>query len=311
MARSFNSEMRCQQEWGWLLATWLFLSGTASGLFLLYEIADLPEFFGLLSVALLVLGGVVLVLEQGSPLRAWRAVSRARTSWLSRGVIFVVSFLVSSMLALAPAVLPGLAWEGGLIRFLHGIAGLCALMVVLYPGFFLANNRSIPFWHTPMLPLVLLTYAAVGASALVLVGSDYVTDALQRYRVLAVSTILSNLVLVCVYLLWMHRGGSAARESVRLINTSPLSWIFWGGVMLVGMVLPLVLVPWIQAAAAPAGLCMLLGCFLFRYCLMKVGVYVPAALAQQGLDFSRLNRTSTELEREYAGAAASPTGGRS
>ncbi len=311
MARRFDAQPRCQLEWGWLLAIWLFLSGTACGLFLLYEVADLPAFFGLLSVALLVPGGAVLLLEQGSPLRAWRAVSRARTSWLSRGVIFVAVFLVSSVLALVPAVLPGLTWPGGLARMLHWIAGLCAVMIVLYPGFFLANNRSVPFWHTPMLPLVLLTYAAMGASALVLLGSAYLTDTLQPYGTLAVSAITANLVLVCVYLFAMERAGGAARESVRLLNRAPLSWMFWGGVIVVGMALPLALSLRIQSTAWLAGLCMLAGGLLFRYCLLKVGVYVPAAIAQQGLDFSRLNRTGTELEREYAGAAVSPTGGRS
>jgi len=60
--------------------------------------------------------------------------------------------------------------------------------------------------------------------------------------------------------------------------------------------------------AALAGVCMLIGCFVFRYCLLKSGVYVPAAIAQHGLDFSRLNRTGTELERQYAGAASTLAG---
>ena len=55
---------------------------------------------------------------------------------------------------------------------------------------------------------------------------------------------------------------------------------------------------------------MLAGAVLFRYCVLKVGVYVPPALVQAGMDFSRLNRTGTDLEREYAGMAAHRAGGR-
>jgi hypothetical protein len=55
---------------------------------------------------------------------------------------------------------------------------------------------------------------------------------------------------------------------------------------------------------------MLVGSLLFRYCVLKVGVYVPPALVQEGMDFSRLNRTGTDLEREYAGMAAQRAGGR-
>ena len=32
MVQGFNAELKCQQEWGWLLSVWLFLSGTGCGL---------------------------------------------------------------------------------------------------------------------------------------------------------------------------------------------------------------------------------------------------------------------------------------
>ena len=311
MQRKFNAEMRCQQEWGWLLSIWLFLSGTACGLFLLYELVDLPAVFGLLSVGLLIVGGAVLLLEQGSPMRAWRAVSRIRTSWLSRGVIFVMLFLAFGVLALATAVLPDLAWSAGLARTLHAIAGLCALMIVLYPGFFLAANRSVPFWHTPVLPVLLLASSAMGAFALVLAGSFQLPQGLQRIGELAAWSILANLALVLVHLLAMARSGGAAAKSVQLLGSGALSWAFWGGVIVVGMAVPLALLLWIASPSALAGACMLVGCFVLRYCLLKAGVYIPAAIAQQGLDFSRLNRSGGELEREYAAAAGSTDGGRS
>jgi len=310
MERKFNTEMRCQQEWGWLLSIWLFLSGTACGLFLLYELYDLPAIFGLLSVALLIAGGAVLLLEQGSPMRAWRAVSRVRTSWLSRGVIFVMLFAVFGVLALAPAMLPVPAWPAGLARLLHAIAAACALMIVLYPGFFLANNRSVPFWHTPLLPVLLLASSAMGAFALLVAGSSYLPQGLQRFGVLAAWTILANLALVLVHLVVMARAGGAAGKSVQLLGSGSLSWMFWGGVIIVGMAVPLALLLWIASPPVLAGACMLIGCFAFRYCLLRAGVYIPAAIAQQGLNFSRLNRTDAELEREYAAAAASTLGNR-
>lgn len=307
MTQGFNAEMKCQREWGWLLSIWLFMSGTACGLFLLYQVANLPAFFGSLAIVLLVLGGGVLLLEQGSPLRAWRAVSRISTSWLSRGVVFVCLFLASGILAIAPDLAPGLPWGGALAKGLAWIAGLSALFVVLYPGFFLANNRSVPFWYTPMMPALLVLSAAMGASALVLVGSGYLKNGLAPYGTVAAVTIVANFIFVCVYLIAMDQAGSAAKESVRLLNHAPMAWIFWGGVVVIGMGLPLVLLLWVPAGLGLAGVCMLIGCFLLRYCLLKVGVYVPAALVQQGLDFSRLNRSSSELEREYAGAAAPST----
>jgi sulfite dehydrogenase (quinone) subunit SoeC len=308
----FNAEFKCQREFGWLLSMWLFLSGTGCGLFVLAKVLDLPIFFALLGLGSIVLGGVVLLLELGSPTRAWRGVTRIRTSWLSRGVVLVCFFVLTGFLSVAPAWVPWLPWEGaGLIGGALGwIAALCALMIVLYPGFWLAKNRSIPFWNTAWLPAILVGYAATGASALILLGSAYLRNGLHPFDTLAAVLIVATCVLVGAYLLVMQGAGGAARESVRLLNTPPLSWSFRLGVILVGLLLPLVLVLWVPAATALAGICMLVGGFLFRYCVLKAGVYVPPALVQEGMDFSRLNRTGTDLEREYAGMAAQRAGGR-
>ena len=314
MVQGFNAELKCQREWGWLLSIWLFLSGSGCGLFLLFKILDLPIFFALLALGSIVLGGAVLLLELGSPLRAWRGASRIRTSWLSRGVVFVCFFVLTGFLSVAPAFVSWLPWEvtsltGGALGW---IAALCALMIVLYPGFFLAQNRSIPFWNRGWLPAVLVGYAAMGASAMILLGSAFLTvkEGLRPFDSLAAVLIVVTGILVGAYLLAMHRAGGPARESVRLLNAPPLSWTFQVGVIVVGMLLPLLLVLWVPSAGVLAGGCMLIGSFLFRYCVLKVGVYVPPALVQEGMDFSRLNRTGTDLQREYAGMAAHHAGGR-
>ncbi|MCL4182028.1 MAG: polysulfide reductase NrfD [Burkholderiaceae bacterium] len=305
MARDFNAEMRCQSEWGWLLAIWLFLSGTASGLFLMYRLADLPEFFGMTAVGMLCVGGAVLLLEQGSPMRSWRAVSGIRTSWLSRGTVFVIGLLAFATLSLAAKRLPAAPWTGELAGSFGWLAALCALLVMLYPGFFLANHRSVPFWRTPMLPIVFVISAIVGASAVVLIASGAANDGRGAYRTFAGGSIAATLVVLCVYLVAMSQLKGAAGESVRLLNRAPLAWFFWGGVVVLGSALPLALL-WSQPAAPRvAGVCMLGGCLLLRYCVLEAGVLVPAPLAAAPFDFIRLTRTNIEdLAREYGQASA-------
>ena len=310
MARGFNAEFKTQREFGWLLSIWLFLSGSACALFLLFKLFELPLFFALLALGSILLGGAVLLLELGSPRRAWRALSGLGTSWLSRGVLFVCFFVLTSLLSIAPRMVSWLPWDaGGLAgRALGWIAALSALMIVLYPGFFLAKNRSVPFWNTAWLPVAFVTSSALGASAMVLLGSAFLIEGLRPFDTLAAGLIVVNAVVIAVYLLAMHRSGGPATESVRLLNCPPLSWIFRIGAVLVGLVLPLLLVLWVPSAAVLAGACMLAGSLLFRYCVLKVGVYVPAPLVREGMDFSRLNRTDTDLQREYAGLAALRTG---
>jgi formate-dependent nitrite reductase membrane component NrfD len=314
MVQGFNMELRSQQEWGWLVAAWLFLSGSGSGLFLLFEIYGLPLAFALLSLAVIVLGGVLLLLELGSPLRAWRGVSRLSRSWLSRGALSVCLFVVCGSLFIAPhfAVFSWLPWtdDSAIAKTLEWIAALCALVISLYPGFFLAKNRSIPFWNTALLPLMSFGFAVLGASGLVLLAFPWVGAGLGKIQLLAAALIVASFVMVCVHLYSMQRAGGAAGESVRLLNGPPLSWAFHIGVGLVGMILPLAVLGWFQSAVGVAGAGILVGALLFRYCILKAGVYLSAGLAPEGIDLSTLKRASAELRAEYAGMAAHYAGRR-
>lgn len=296
MANGFNARMRCQQEWGWLLAIWLFLSGSASVLFLLYRIAGLPARFGDGAIGLLLLGLGVLLLEQGSPLRAWRALSGIGTSWLSRGVVFIVAFIVCA--TLGQVLVP----DSAAARVATGGAVISAVMVALYPGLFLANNRSVPFWHTQLLPGVLVASSVMAASGFVLVASSYLPGGLTLQPALSLTAIGLSIGLVLVHLASKRRGDMAAAESVRLLTQTPLAGLFLGGAVFAGMVLPAALLLWRPDVPAPAGGLMLVGCLLLRYCIVRAGVYVPAPAVRRGRDFSRLNRTSSEFEREYVAA---------
>lgn len=296
----FDVKLRCQREWGWLLAIWLFLGGTGAALFLFFQIFGLPRAFGRVGLGLVFLGVAVLLLEQGSPTRAWRALARLRTSWLSRGVLSVTGFVVFSALLVAP--------QGWLVEIdllvPAWLATLCASMIVLYPGFFLANNRSIPFWNTLLLPTVLVAYAVLGAAAVVLVASSFFAGPEHDFVATTAALILINVAAILVYLWRMNACGGPARESVRLLHRPPLAWIFWSGVVGVGSLVPLGVLTVAPHAAGAAGACVLVGSLLFRYCVLKAGVYVPYAVLQKGVDFRRINRTGDALEREYGASRA-------
>lgn len=312
MAHGFNTEFRSQQEWGWLLATWLFLSGSGSGLFLLFEVFNLPLAYALLSLGTIVVGGVVLLLELGSPFRAWRGVSRLATSWLSRGALSVSLFVLFGFLSVAPRLAAWLPWrEGGVLAsILEWIAGLCALMITLYPGFFLAKNRSIPFWNTALFPVISFGFALMGACGMALIAAAFLGGDLRGIELVAAVLIVADFAVVVVHLTGMGAAGGAAGESVRLLKRAPMRWSFPAGVFLVGMILPLLIIVWARSALPFAGACMLIGCFVFRYCVLKVGVYVPPALVSGGMDLSKLKRGSADLKREYAAVSARYAGGR-
>ena len=284
MTPEFTMQLNKQQEWSWLLAIDLFLGGLGGGLFLFYEVFELPVSIGLLSLGLVTAGGLVLLAELGHPLRAWRALCKPFSSWISRCVIFVMLFLISGSLYVAPALdlFSWLPWApdvfGG--KALGIIAGACAFLVTLYPGFVLAASPSIPFWNNPLLPVLFFSSSVTGAAGILLLLSPFglLDQKLEGINSLVALLIVVNFVLIAVYLLVVKTSGLAAAESVRHLNEGSLSWTFKVGVILVGTVFPLLVVVWMPSAVVLAGAFVLIGGLLFRYCVLKSGVYVPFAL---------------------------------
>jgi formate-dependent nitrite reductase membrane component NrfD len=312
MVEKFTTELHGQREWAWLLALYLFFGSLGGSLYLLYRVFHLPPVLALVSLGLVLLGAGTIWFKLGSPQRVWRAILRPTTSWISRGVLFVSGFLAFGALSVAPlaeAWIPSLSpllWSEGsaLGQSLSWAASLLALLTAIYPGLVVSSSPAIPFWNTPMLPVLFFAYAVMGAVGIVLIGSP---NGLSPIVLLAAWLIVINFVLVSVYLFAMNQAGGSAQESVRRLNQGPLGAVFWIGVVAGGLIFPLVAVIWIgpggplAGVCLPlAGVCLLLGGLLLRYCVLKAGVYVPTAIALAKVDFSKLNRTSANLEREYS-----------
>lgn len=283
MVHEFNTELVAQEEWGWLLALDLFFGGMGGGLFLLFLSFNLPPSVAVISVLFVALGAVVLMIELGHPLRAWRALCKPFSSWISRGVFCVTLFVFFGVLYSAPGfdALSWLAPDNDTLRRTIGvIAAISALMVMLYPGFVLAASPSIPFWNSPFLPLIFACHSLMVASGLLFLIAPLGLDSgrLQGISSLGVILIVVNLILGAMHLANSKGSGLAAKEAVRRLNAGSLGWTFKLGVVLLGMIGPLLIILWMPSVLALAGLFILIGGLLFRYCVLKAGVYVPFPL---------------------------------
>jgi formate-dependent nitrite reductase membrane component NrfD len=284
MTHEFNMGLNRQEEWAWLVAIDLFLGGSGGGLFLLTLFFDLSPSAALCSLALVILGAVVLLSELGHPLRAWRAIARPSTSWISRGVIFVTLFIITGFLYVAPSfsAFSGLLWSPASVagRTLAAIAGISAFMVILYPGLMLSASPAIPFWNSPLLPVLFLSQSLLGASGIVLLFSPLglYDQALQALSSLTLLLIIINLILVVIHLLALRSSGLSGRESLRHLKQGAPGLTFGGGVVLLGMILPLMIGLWIPSLVVMGGAFILVGTLFYRYCILKAGVYVPFPL---------------------------------
>lgn len=273
---------RPQREWiegrGVLIVVAHFLSGVGAGAWLLSAWLGYAAgaWLGLLCVG--ALSGVAHLAFLGRPERFWRIVRRPHASWISRGIWSIGLFLLSgaSLALVAPA-------PGALRTTLLLVACAGALGVLLYEGFVYAASIAIPFWRTPLLPLLYVAYGVRGGAALLLVSAATAGAAfdVETLEVVKLWVVASTGLLVALLLVGARNRGGAAQEAMRRLVAGSISPAFYGGTLLVGIAVPLALGAARAfgatglAVLAAIGIASLVGDFYVKYCVVKAGVYVP------------------------------------
>lgn len=176
------------------------LSGLGYGLLAWSGVAVLVGTSPRALLAALVLGIVSAVIgllcsvgHLGKPLRAWRAFSQWRTSWLSReGIVALATLVPAAMLVLA--LLPRFAQLGVDVRFVStpGILAASAVAVVLgalatvyCTSMIYASLRPIPAWTHRSVPVVYLLFALVTGGLAFLALLARVGAPVSRFSLLA------------------------------------------------------------------------------------------------------------------------------
>ena len=152
--------------WFWLSLSFLFSPG-GHGSFAVHWI-------GLaLGFVLVSLGLLSSTLHLGKPLRAWRAFSQWRTSWLSReGVLAIATYV--PLLALVALWLSGSGWFKPLAPALLVLLAGLSLATVACTAMIYASLKPIPAWSHVLVVPAYLGFALLtgGLGALALLASD-------------------------------------------------------------------------------------------------------------------------------------------
>jgi DMSO reductase anchor subunit len=119
-----------------------------------------------LGFVLVSVGLLSSTLHLGKPLRAWRAFSQWRSSWLSReGVLAIGCYLPMLWLGMT-------LWHGNDNGIARTLLALLSLATVLCTGMIYASLKPIPAWrHVLVLPMYLLFALFTGGLLLLLVHS--------------------------------------------------------------------------------------------------------------------------------------------
>jgi formate-dependent nitrite reductase membrane component NrfD len=230
-------------------------------------------------------GGTHLV-YLGKPLRFWRIISRPQTSWLARGFIFVMLFVgLGGIQMLLTHWMPGSTVE---IVF-KVLAGIMAFSVALYTGIILKNVKGVPFWNSALLPVLFIFCGILGGFGLAVIialnGGDINLAAAEtgsRWLLIA------NALVIGIYLWQASMKEATSKQSVLEQLHGQNAPIFWIGIVILGIVIPLVIaltglmVKDMSSILLIIGVvCEIIGGLALRYCILKAGAYKPLVARTQ------------------------------
>lgn len=283
---SRTSQFSFQTDWvegrGIFLILAFYLGGLGAGL---YIISLYFNFFaGMVTGFLIVLIGKsgAHLIYLGKPLRAWRGFAKPQTSWISRGLITILIFLIPAALQLG-AVRSWLPWTGDNLA-LQVFVFIGAFVLMAYTGFALSAVRAIPAWNTSMMPVLFITYSILGGAGLGLGILALVQNKVNMHllETIVICMLIIVAILMGIYLWATYYTTPAGNRSVIEMIKGRASPFFLVGVVVLGMVVPICVgvislttgnVP--PVVVSIASLCELIGGFSMRYSIFKAGVYAP------------------------------------
>lgn len=286
---TYMTEFTFQREWVEKRGLWLvlafFFGGLGGGLYLVSLYLDL--YVGLVTGFFIVVvgkGGAHLIFL-GRPWRFWRGFVRWKTSWLARGLYAVAGFAVFGALQLAPTIpqLSWLPWTADNLA-IQTLVIIAIVILISYTGFVLGVVKAIPFWSTALMPVIFIACSLLGgfgmAMALMSFGRASPIDVAFVENIVRWLLIIVALLLV-MYTWISYQGVPASKNSVLSLLKGRVALPFVGGVVILGIILPLSIVVVAFFQEIPLSVLGIgafgefIGGFSLRYSILKAGVYAP------------------------------------
>ena len=256
--------------WGWEVAGYIITKALSAGILglpiLLHQLElvnNSREIFlitSLTSLILLAATGVLLIIDLDQPKRFIYVLLRPHwKSWLVKGgyTITVYGGLVTLY---GGAHLFG---YGEMAKWLEWPLLAFAVMLSIYTAFLFAQAKGRDFWQSPLLILHMMLHAIVGGCASLLIFGYFwesVTPMTSYLHKILIGGLVTQLISISAELIIPHPTEDS-HLTVKLITKGVFRSDFWGGVIIFGTFLPLLmlilsLAPLILAIA---GLIVLIG----------------------------------------------------
>ncbi len=285
--------------WHWPIPVYLFLGGLAAGIMFfasLYTIMrrdhELPtavKWSTFLVPFLLVIGLFALFIDLKNQWNFWRLYVTFRIespmswgAWVLMGIT-PLSFLWAA--SYLKELLPGWSWrlpvlekfEAWIIRQRRKIAWIMIILSALlgiYTGILLSAFNARPLWNTAILgPLFLVSGLSTGAAVIMWMSkSVHESHLFGRIDLLLIAI---ELFLITHLFMGFLAGPEVQLAAADLFLNGEFAFPFWGGVVFLGLLLPMVLeIAKLRGRKIPAALpaiLILAGGFLLRYLIVEGG----------------------------------------
>jgi|UniRef100_A0A7C4ARF0 polysulfide reductase chain C len=248
-----------ESAWGWLIIAYLFLAGAGSGAFIAAVACELlaPDWSkalaraGSLAAGPLVAVGtacLVLDLEAGfwEPWRQIYLVGNLR-SMISWGVI-ILSFFIP-LAFLYAAALNEITVVGKIAKkyvlFIEIVGSLLAVATATYTGVLIAVVNGVPFWNTPLMPVLFLASAMSTGLAVAMIGAAIIdittVKTLSNFALGHVIFLAVEALVLMLFVFMSLTRSTEAALSAGILISGVLSPYFWGLVVILGIVVPFIL----------------------------------------------------------------------
>jgi formate-dependent nitrite reductase membrane component NrfD len=280
-----------QTEWidrkGILLWLAFYTGGLGGGVFLVSLFANslLGMFIGWFIVACI--KGPLHLFFLGKPARFWRLLFHPMTSWLSRGLYFVFSFMgfgfLTVLLIFLTQNVSGMPDLSIVIWICKVLAAVFALCTATYTGFVLNNVKGVPFWGWSFLPVLFVACGILGGFGVNVALSAFDSGMNQSAIEMGSRIMLViNVIIIVLYLAVEANRQDAGKKSVLMQLRGSLAGQFWIGVVILGIAVPAIIAisslftgeatAWVLVTGT---CCEVIGGAMLRYCVLKSGVYNP------------------------------------
>lgn len=291
-----------ETAWGGLIAFYLFLAGIAAGAFLAAALTDLfgkNKYPGVIKAGAtippvaIIVGLLLLIFDLGRPLHFWKLLLNVNFS----SVMSLGTFIISIFTGLA-VIYAYVIWTSSSAHTLRtqitsadqeiaaatdarfqvlrkpvaAVGALFALGTATYTGFLLSAVSTNEFWSLsfpgirflPFLPFLFLVSALSTGLTATMVGSIRSKDLTVYKKIDIVLIALEILLLIVLY------------TSVKAVYfTGNMSVLFWFGVVVIGLLIPLGLsiygVSKHKNVILPAGSMIIVGGLALRYFIVYAG----------------------------------------